>query len=83
MIRIVDPNPKISKPSDKEKKIIGEEKLSEGYRLACQVKILGNLRVFLTDSLMQKGSKILVDADLSNLGVKNSKKLQPIIRSRL
>ncbi len=83
MIRIVDPYPRISKPSDKEKKILDEKKLSKGYRLACQVKILGNLRVFLTDSLMTKGSKILVDVDLSNLGIKNSKKLQPIITSKL
>jgi len=83
LIRIVDPYPRISKPSDKEKKILDEKKLSKGYRLACQVKILGNLRVFLTDSLMTKGSKILVDVDLSNLGIKNSKKLQPIITSKL
>jgi len=83
LIRIADPNPKISEPSKKERKILDEKKILDGYRLACQVKILGDLRVFLTDSLMPKGYRILVDTDLSNLGIIDSKKLQPIIKSKL
>ncbi|MFX1276359.1 MAG: ASKHA domain-containing protein [Promethearchaeota archaeon] len=83
LIRVVDPNPKISELSEQEKKVLDEQKISEGYRLACQAKILGNLRVYLTDSLMPKGYRILVDADLEHLGIKDSNKVQPTITSKL
>ncbi|MFX1593723.1 MAG: 2Fe-2S iron-sulfur cluster-binding protein, partial [Promethearchaeota archaeon] len=83
LIRIVDPNAKISEPSEKEKKYLDNKKVLEGYRLACQTKILGDLRVFLTDSLMPKGYRILVDADLRTLGIKESDKITPIISSKL
>ncbi len=83
MIRILDPNPKISEPSDKEKKFLNEEKIQEGYRLACQTKVLGDLRVFLTDSINPKGYQILVDADLKSLKIQEIDKIQPIISSKL
>jgi uncharacterized 2Fe-2S/4Fe-4S cluster protein (DUF4445 family) len=83
IVQILDSNPKISKPSEKEKKILGKLRLSEGYRLACQTKILGNLRVYLTDSLIPKGPRILVDADLETLGINKIVNIQSNIASQL
>jgi len=82
-IHILDSNPKISEPSEKEIKILGNEKLIEGYRLACQTKILGDLRAYLTDSLIPKGPRIVVDSDLEFLGINDNSKIQPIIISQL
>ncbi len=82
MIHIVDPNPKISKPSESEIKSLGNDKISEGYRLACQTKIFGDLRVYLTESLVPKGNRILVDADLESLGIKGDSILQPMVASK-
>ncbi len=83
IIRIVDPNPKISEPSEKETKILGNQKISEGFRLACQTIIFGDVRVFLTDSLLSRGIRILVDAGLESLGIINNDKIQPAIVSKL
>ena len=83
IIQILDSNPKISEPTEKEKKILGNEKLSEGYRLACQTKILGDIRVYLTDSLIPKGPRILVDSDLETLGINRSIKIQSNIACQL
>jgi len=82
-IHILDSNPKISEPSEKEVKILGNEKLIEGYRLACQTKILGNLRAYLTDLLIPKGSKIIINSDLNSLRIDENHKIQPIIVSQL
>ncbi|MBY8985731.1 MAG: DUF4445 domain-containing protein [Candidatus Lokiarchaeota archaeon] len=82
IIQILDSNPKISEPTKKEMTILGSEKISEGYRLACQTKMLGDLRVYLTDSLIPKGPRILVDSDLKTLGINNSIKIQSIIASQ-
>jgi uncharacterized 2Fe-2S/4Fe-4S cluster protein (DUF4445 family) len=83
MIRILNPAAKISEPSEKEKKILTNQKILEGYRLACQTQIFGDLRVFLTDSLISRGIKILIDADFASLGVKNNDKVQPAITSQV
>ncbi|MFX0030081.1 MAG: ASKHA domain-containing protein [Candidatus Hermodarchaeota archaeon] len=82
LIQILDSNPNISEPTEKEKKNLGEQKISEGYRLACQTRILGDLRVYLTDTLIPKGPRILVDSDLETLGINKSVKNQPIIASQ-
>ncbi|KON26969.1 hypothetical protein AC481_06045, partial [miscellaneous Crenarchaeota group archaeon SMTZ-80] len=83
MIRIIDPNAKVSEPSESELKSLGRDKIEEGYRLACQTKILGDLRIYLPESLIPKGNQILVDADLKSLGIEDNGKLQPIIASKL
>ncbi|MFX1568332.1 MAG: ASKHA domain-containing protein [Promethearchaeota archaeon] len=83
IIHILDSNPKISEPSDKENEILGNEKIKEGYRLACQTQIFGDLRVYLTDSLIPKGPRIIVDSDLESLGINNESKIQPIITSQI
>ncbi|MFX1298450.1 MAG: ASKHA domain-containing protein [Promethearchaeota archaeon] len=81
VIRILDPNSKISEPSEQEKKILNSQKILEGYRLACQTKIFGDLRVFLTDSLISRGIRILVEAGLESVGIKNNNKINPGIAS--
>ncbi|MFX1420373.1 MAG: ASKHA domain-containing protein [Promethearchaeota archaeon] len=83
VIHILDSKPKISKPTEKEIKILGNKKLIEGYRLACQTKIFGDLRVYLTDSLIPKGPRIVVDSDLESLGINDNRKIQPIILSKV
>ncbi|MFX1256899.1 MAG: ASKHA domain-containing protein [Promethearchaeota archaeon] len=82
IIRVVDPNAKLSEPSENEIKMLGRNKISKGYRLACQAKVLGDLRVFLTDSLIPRRNQILVDADLKSLGIKSESNLNPIIASK-
>ncbi|MFW9989461.1 MAG: ASKHA domain-containing protein [Candidatus Odinarchaeota archaeon] len=83
LIRVLDPNPKISEPTEQERKILGNQKISEGFRLACQTRILGDLRVFLTDSLISRGTRIMVDAGLETLGIKETDKFQPAISSQI
>ncbi len=82
IIRVLDPDQEISKPSNREIETLGNDKISEGYRLACQTKIFGDLRVFLTETLIPKGNRILVDADLESLGIKENYKIQPFITSK-
>lgn len=81
-IRIVDPNASVSEPTDHEYRALTEEEIDEGYRLACQTKIFGDSRVYLTDQMMPKGNRILVDADLENLGIKNNVKIDPFIKTQ-
>lgn len=83
LIRILKSSGNISEPTEKEFKTLGEEKISEGYRLACQAKVLGPLRVYLTKTLIPKHSKILVGSNLKYLGININKDLNPIIRSRV
>jgi uncharacterized 2Fe-2S/4Fe-4S cluster protein (DUF4445 family) len=83
LIHILESDHKISEPTDKEEKILGKEKIKKGYRLACQTQIFGDLRVYLTDSLLPRGTRILVDSDLESLGINKESKIQPIITSRL
>ncbi|MFX0003791.1 MAG: ASKHA domain-containing protein [Promethearchaeota archaeon] len=82
IIQILDFNPKISKPTEKEIKILGRDNLIEGYRLACQTKIFGDLRVYLTNSLIPKGARIVVNSDLKSLGIHDINKIQPIVVSK-
>lgn len=81
-IRIVDPNASVSPPNENELKGLSEKEIKDGYRLACQVDILGDSRIFLTDQMMPKGNRILVDADLENLGIKNHVKLEPLVKTQ-
>ncbi|MFX0024518.1 MAG: ASKHA domain-containing protein [Candidatus Hermodarchaeota archaeon] len=83
LIHILESDPKISEPTDKEEKFLGNEKIKKGYRLACQTRIFGDLRVYITDSLIPRRARILVDSDLESLGIKNECKIQPIITSKL
>ncbi len=83
IIHIVDPKAKLSEPSETEIKILGRDKIAEGYRLACQSRVLGNLRIYLNESLIPKGNRILVDGDLESLGIENDDNLEPIIASKI
>ncbi|MFX1409697.1 MAG: ASKHA domain-containing protein [Promethearchaeota archaeon] len=83
IIYILDPNPKISKPTEEEKQILSDQNILEGCRLACQTKIFGDVRVFLTDLLVSRGNRILIDACLESLGIESSDKLHPGIISQM
>ena len=76
LIHILESDHKISEPTDKEKKVLGNEKIENGYRLACQTQIFGDLRVYLTDSILPRGARILVDSDLESLGINKESKIQ-------
>ncbi|MFX1361398.1 MAG: ASKHA domain-containing protein, partial [Promethearchaeota archaeon] len=82
-INVQDPYPKISEPTEKEKKILGSQNILEGFRLACQTRVFGDIRVYLTNSLVSRGTRILVDAGLESLGIKHNKKVHPVITSHL
>jgi ferredoxin len=43
----------VSPPKDIEKRMIGEENLASGFRLACQVRIQGETQVKLPESRLQ------------------------------
>lgn len=82
IIQVVDPNSKISNPTDIELKILAKEQVKAGFRLACQTHILGNCRIFLTDALLPKGSKILIDSDVKALGINLDLKNNPFIHKK-
>jgi ferredoxin len=46
----LDPNSFVSAPQEKEKRMIGEENLAHGVRLACQTKIQGETHVQLSEN---------------------------------
>jgi uncharacterized 2Fe-2S/4Fe-4S cluster protein (DUF4445 family) len=81
LIQIIDKDAKISPPSKLEILKIGNEKISQGFRLACQTKIEGDSRVYLTESLLSNNSKILIDSDIKGLGIEPNRDLDPIIRA--
>lgn len=39
----------VSEPSKAEVKLLGDKKIAEGYRLACETKILGDAEIRLID----------------------------------
>ncbi|MHA1872254.1 MAG: ASKHA domain-containing protein [Promethearchaeota archaeon] len=65
-------------PTQAEYKLLGKDKIEEGYRLACQTHILKDIRIFLTDTILPKSNRILVDADIKSLGLEKFKEFQEI-----
>lgn len=39
----------VSKPTKQERKLLGEDKLSKGYRLACEVEVMDNAIIKLVN----------------------------------
>lgn len=49
---------KASSPDSLEREALGDKYLSEGYRLACRVRVLGNLQVILNSAEIEGDKKI-------------------------
>ncbi len=82
MIKIPDYNSaNLSEPTQNEIKALGEVKIKDGYRLACQTKIYGDSRIFLINALMSNKNRILVDSDMKSLGINEKISLRPLISS--
>jgi len=84
VIRILDKKAKISAPNRTEIKLLGEDKIAQGYRLACQTKILGDTRIYLGEGIIAKGSRILTHSDLKSLGIESDFEIEPnVIQKKL
>jgi uncharacterized 2Fe-2S/4Fe-4S cluster protein (DUF4445 family) len=81
-IRVVETEAKLSPPTEREMKKLGAQAITDGFRLACQAILLGNSRIYLTDTLLPKGNRILVDSDISHLGINIVGKLNPLVYSK-
>ncbi|MHA1684665.1 MAG: ASKHA domain-containing protein [Promethearchaeota archaeon] len=81
LIKVVDPAAKLSPPTERELEKLGSRKISEGMRLACQTKVLGDSRILLSDAIMPKGNRILVDSDIDALGIDKDVSLDPLVSS--
>src|SRR5271157_855849 len=81
-IKLVDTEVNLSPPTDQEIKKLGKQAIEDGYRLACQSCILGDSRIYLTDTLVPKGNRILVDADISALGISAEGDIDPFVIAR-
>jgi len=79
IIKIVDENPNINPPNSIEFNILGDKRIKQGYRLACQVRILGDLRIDISESVLHQESKILTDYDLSFLHIDQNYEIKPNI----
>ncbi|MBD3353889.1 MAG: DUF4445 domain-containing protein, partial [Candidatus Lokiarchaeota archaeon] len=79
IVRILDEDKLVSEPTSAEKELLGAKKLSKGYRLACQTKIFGRTRVYLSENLLPSKSRILINGDLESLGITQKIKLDPRI----
>jgi uncharacterized 2Fe-2S/4Fe-4S cluster protein (DUF4445 family) len=66
-IRVSPHESLVSVPTEQEKKIFTAEELSNGNRLACQTRILGNCRIFLTNGFMEEKMQILTTGRLYNV----------------
>ncbi|MHA1794335.1 MAG: ASKHA domain-containing protein [Promethearchaeota archaeon] len=82
-IKIIEPTPNISEPNEKEVEKLGKDKIATGWRLACQTKVNGDVRVFLDRNLIPTGNRILVDSDLEALGLKIDVPLDTNVISRV
>nr|MDO8114354.1 ASKHA domain-containing protein [Candidatus Sigynarchaeota archaeon] len=81
-IKVIDTEVKLSPPSDREIKKLGKQAIADGFRLACQALVQGDSRVYLTDTLLPKGNRILVDSDISHLGIKIEGQINPAINAK-
>lgn len=57
-VRIVEGNANLSKVMKKEIDRLGEEKISQGYRLACQTSIIGDVTLAWGEEDMEHLNKI-------------------------
>lgn len=48
-IQILSDKPLISLPTSQEMRMIGEENIAKGYRLACQTRVYGEIEVLLPE----------------------------------
>ncbi|NMC04271.1 MAG: DUF4445 domain-containing protein [Candidatus Lokiarchaeota archaeon] len=78
-IRVVETEARLSPPNEPEVKKLGLQAIKDGYRLACQAILLGDSRVYLGDQLLPKGNRILVDGDISILGMNVAGMLDPLV----
>nr|MDO8086109.1 ASKHA domain-containing protein [Candidatus Sigynarchaeum springense] len=81
-IRVLETEGNLSPPTEREINKLGIQSIKDGFRLACQAVLQGDCRVYLTDALLPKGNRILVDSDMSHLGIKTEVKMNPFVFSR-
>ncbi|MEX2683969.1 MAG: ASKHA domain-containing protein [Candidatus Sigynarchaeota archaeon] len=81
-IRVVETETHLSPPTELEINKLGTQAIKDGFRLACQAVLQGDCRIYLTDALLPKGNRILVDSDMSHLGIKIEVKANPLVFSR-
>lgn len=48
-IQILSDNPLVSLPTTQEMRMLGEENVAKGYRLACQTRIYGEVEVLIPE----------------------------------
>lgn len=80
IIKTIENESNLSPPTKNEIKQLGRNKISEGYRLACESYILGTSRIYLTESFIAQRNRILIDSDLQNLRIQNNIELQTDIK---
>ncbi len=79
-ILCIDNKENLSPLNSVEKKLLTEEEQKRGTRLACQCKVLGNVRIMFLEGLVSLGNKILVESDLKSLKGELSERLNPEVR---
>ncbi len=69
----------VSPPTERERKMLGSA-IDDGMRLACQTKILGNVRILLTGALLPSQNRILIKDDLAAIGRSRDVTLLPVVK---
>ncbi|MBN2151643.1 MAG: DUF4445 domain-containing protein [Candidatus Lokiarchaeota archaeon] len=81
-IRVVETEARLSPPTELEINRLGSQAIKDGFRLSCQAIVQGDSRIYLTETLLPKGNRILVDSDMSQLGIGFECKVEPLVISR-
>ncbi|RXT13893.1 2Fe-2S iron-sulfur cluster-binding protein [Ammoniphilus sp. CFH 90114] len=68
-IQIMTLSPFVSMPSSQELRMIGEEEMSEGFRLACQTRVYGPIQVRVPEEAWKNVVKSQIQQQKENEGI--------------
>ncbi|MEW9669734.1 2Fe-2S iron-sulfur cluster-binding protein [Ammoniphilus sp. 3BR4] len=68
-VQIMSPNAMVSLPSSQEQRMIGEEALETGYRLACQTRVYGAVRVRVPEEAWKTTVREHIQQQKENEGI--------------
>lgn len=68
-VQILNPDPMVSLPSSQEQRMIGEEALQVGYRLACQTRVYGRIQVRVPEETWKTTVREQIQQQKENEGI--------------
>lgn len=57
---------RVSEPSEKERKLLSQQRLNEGLRLACATQVLGDVKVHIPATSLESGARLQLEGEAVN-----------------